>query len=70
MEFYQSFLQAKQYNGKFSVKHYYELDVSKDTKRLQIIGLENIRKLCNIDDLEQNQYEIYYDVFHGFLDPY
>ena len=49
----------EQYNGKFSVKHYYELDVSKDTNRLQIIGLENIRKWCNTDDLEQNQYEIY-----------
>jgi hypothetical protein len=49
----------EQYNGKFSVNHYYELDVSKDSKRLQIIGLENIRKWCNTDDLEENQYEIY-----------
>ena len=49
----------EQYNGKFYVKHYYELDVSKDAKRLQIIGLENIRKWCNTDELEENQYEIY-----------
>ena len=49
----------EQYNGKFSVNHYYELDVSKDSKRLQIIGLENIRKWCNTDNLEKNEYEIY-----------